>query len=142
MVEPRMRRLILPAIGCLPAIAVKQRVKPRHDLALRRIALQFHGNGRERSVEIIDARKSLLRHPDNAIATVIRHQVARPDGEDELGRQRSADNDELALLAVENCGKSSAQCELVRLRKTLVDDDFLGSPGLRQASGPDVEAVE
>ena len=71
-----MRGLILPAVGRLPAIAIEQRVEPRDHLALRRAALQLDRDRRECAVEIVGAGKRLLRHPDDPIAAVVRHQVA------------------------------------------------------------------
>ena len=142
MIEPGMRGLILPAVGRLPAVRVEQSVEPRDHLALGCAGLQLDRHRRESTVEIVDAGERLLRHPDDGVAAVIGHQVARPDGVDELGGQRRTDDDEFALLAVQNGREPRPFREAVGPGEGFVDHDFFGPSRLRKAPGADVEPVE
>ncbi len=86
--------------------------------------------------------RCLFRHPDDAEAAIIGHDVAGADRIDELGRKADADAHELALAPVQDGREARAWRKALRLRKALVDDDLLRHSGLGRAAGAEVQAVE
>ena len=137
-----MRRLILSAVRRPPAVAVEQHIEALDHVALGRIAQQFEIDRGESAVEIVDACECLFGHPDDAEATIIRHDIARARRIDKLRRERDSDDHKLAFAAIQQGRKARARHKRMRVGEVLVDDDLRGCPGLGHSADPQIEPVE
>ena len=102
----------------------------------------FEIDRRERAFEIVGAGERLFGHPDDAIAAVIRHDVARADRVDELRRQRDADDDELALATIQDRREPRARHKSMRIGEALADHNLVRAQRLWRPTDAHVELIE
>ena len=81
-------------------------------------------------------------HPEDAEPRIVRDQLAGTDAVDVFGRQRDADDLELAPAAVDDRADAVAGAEVAGERERFADEHFIRAPRRRQASPAKEQIVQ
>ena len=85
-----------------PAVRLQEAIEAGDHLLGRRARRERERDVVEAALHVEGGGERCAVHPEHAEALVVRHQLARPDAVDVLGRQRDADDREPAQPAVDD----------------------------------------
>ena len=89
---------------------------------LRGAAHQRERDVVERALQIVRRLQRGARHPDDAEAAIVGHQLAGAQRVDILRRQRHADDVQVALAPIDDCGDLIAGAQPVRIGERLANE--------------------
>ena len=123
--DDQMRRLVFTPVRAAAAVRRQQPVDVVEDVV--DVGARRQGKGRfvEGAFHVVGRPQRVPAHPDDAVPLVIRVQRARGNGVDVLGRDRGADDRQVASAAVDDRPDRVARTQGVGAGEVSTGDDFV-----------------
>ena len=128
--------------GAEPAVGGEQPIDGGDDICLAGTRQQCQRQAVEAAFHVEGGREPASVHPEDAESRVIGDELPRPDAVDILGRQRDADDEQLAAPAVDDRPDAIAGTERARERECLAHEHFVGLAQRGKPATPEEHVVE
>jgi hypothetical protein len=137
-----VRQLQGPRDGPKPAVRLQYPIDVGDHLVNPGVGRQSEHHVVEAAFHVERGGQRQFVDPEDAEAFVVRHQFARPDAVDVLGRERHANDGQVAQTAIDHRRYPVARFEPVGNHEPLAGQHFVGSAGLDPAAAPQEQIVE
>ena len=124
-----MAYLVLAGIGAGAAIGFEQVIELPDHFSRHGIGGKYQNKGVDASHPVGRGLQCSLAHPQHPETAIVRHQIARRDREDVIGRKADPDNPQVLTLAVDDRGNAVARAKRIGFGKGFVGDDLVGGIG-------------
>ena len=125
-----------------PAVRFEDPVEARDDVFGGCARSQREHDVVEAALHVKRGGQRLLVHPEDAVAPVVGHHFAWPDAVDVLGRERDADNRQVAEASVEDRRHVIAQLQLVGDHEAFAGEHLVGTSALDPSASPQEQIVD